>query len=212
MEDQAMAGAMTLYLNRTSPFARKVLVLIHEKGMEGDVAVVEVDPWSDPPDLLAVNPLSRIPALLLPDGAGLVESWAIADYLDHVGPGPRLMPQTGLPRMDTLKLMGLAQGLMDAAFAAVLESRRPEPQRAVDRLARHRAAIQRTLTRLDQRFTWNIPDPVDPLDMGAISVGAALSYLDFRHADLVWRDLAENVEPWFDAIRQRPSFRATEFG
>ena len=201
----------TLFVTRTSPYARKLLVLLHEKGMENDVAVTTVDPWADPADLLAVNPLSRVPALLLPDGSALVDSWAIAEHLDHVGSGPRLMPQTGLRRLDALKLVGLAQGLMDAAFGAVLESGRPERQRSTERIARARTAIQRTLTRLDHGFTWNTPDPVEPLDLGAISLATALSYLDFRHGDLVWRDFAENIEPWYDSIHQRPSFRATEF-
>ncbi|WP_162937536.1 glutathione S-transferase family protein [Indioceanicola profundi] len=212
MDDNATATKPSLFISRTSPYARKVLVVAHEKGMAHDLAIVEVDPWTSPAELLAANPLSRIPALALADGSALVESWVIADYLDHVGPGAKLLAQTGPVRLDALKLMGIAQGMIDAAYTAVLENRRPEAQRSADKLARHADVIRRAVAHLDQRFTWNTPDPVDPLGMGDIAVATALSYLDFRHADLGWRELGENLAAWYDVVRERPSFRHTDFG
>jgi glutathione S-transferase len=68
---------MKLFYNRPSPYARKVLVFIHEKKLADAVDLVAVDPWTDPPELLAATPLAKVPALLTEDRLLIVESTAI---------------------------------------------------------------------------------------------------------------------------------------
>lgn len=198
---------MKLYVARTSPYARKVQVLIHEKEATGLVEVVAVDPWTDPGALQAAVPSGKVPALVTGDGWSLGESWAIADYLDAVLPGRRLLPADGAGRWRGLRLSALAQGLTDAAFAAVMEGRRPEGERSPAWVARQMAAIARTLSALDAA----VPDlQADGFGLGGLSVAVALDYLDFRHAGLDWRAACPALAVWFAQHIGRPSLCATD--
>jgi len=201
----------TLYVAPTSPFARLVRVALAEIGMEEAVAVTPVDPWALPRELLSANPLSRVPALRLADGRSIVESWAIALWIDGQADSHRLLPVAEPQRTEVLALWGLAHGIMECAFTAVVEGRRPEAQRSADRTARLLDAVRRGVAALETRFTWNMPDPAEPLDLGDIATVCALTYLDFRHADLAWRADAPNLDDWSQAVAQRPSLRTTAF-
>lgn len=190
--------AMTLYNNRPSPYGRKVLVVAYEKQLMRQIVLHQVDPWSDPADLLAANPLCKVPALLTDDGRLITESSVISEYFDTVGTGPRLI---GDDRFDVMSRIGLAQGLIDAAFASVIERRRPAERQWSSWLDRQRRAIERTLTRartMDGRF-----------DLGDISLACGLAYLDFRLPDIGWRNEAPDLAAWLDEIAKRPSMQAT---
>ena len=79
---------MRLYQSATSPFARKVMVVIHETGLQGielaPVAGTPVAPGSMPVDR---NPLGKIPALVLDDGRTIFDSRVICEYLDGLHSG-----------------------------------------------------------------------------------------------------------------------------
>lgn len=198
---------MKLYIAKTSPYARKVLVLIHEKGALDRVQVVTLDPWADPAALHAATPVGKVPALVTDEGWCLTESWAIADYLDQVLPGPRLLPADGPDRWRVLRQTALAQGLMDAAFSAVIEGRRPAHERSPGWVVRQRAAITRALPILNADAAGLSTGPVD---LAGISIACALDYLDFRHGDLDWRALAPELVGWYADFVNRASLRATD--
>ena len=198
---------MKLFVTRTSPYARKALVVLHEKGLTDQVAVQAVDPWSDPPDLLGATPFAKVPALVLDDGAVLVESPMIAEYLDALVQQPRLLPETGAARWEVLRRAGWAQALADAAFAAVIEARRPPGEQSAAWIARQRAALRRALPVLEAQA----PPPDRRFDLGDAALACALAYLDFRHADLGWRKAAPHLAGWLDRACERPSLRATAF-
>lgn len=199
---------MKLYIARTSPYARKVAALVHEKGAEARtrVAILTVDPWADPADLHAAAPSGKVPALVTADGWCLGESWAIAEYLDAVLPGRRLLPAEGPARWRALRLSALAHGLMDAAFSAVIEGRRPAGEQSPGWVARQKAAIARSLPVLEAA----VPDLcAGGVDLGALSVACALDYLDFRHADIQWRQDCTLLSGWFAEIIGIASMEAT---
>lgn len=195
---------MQLYYNLSSPYARKARVAVHEKGLADRVTFIETDPWADPPDLLAVTPLSKVPVLVTEDGTVIAESDAIVQALDLMGHGGRLLPD-GRGRIEVLARAGLCQGLIDASFIAVLEARRPAAMRWGDWVSRQRNAVERTLTRA-AAFTLN----PQRFDMGDIALACALSYLDFRHPDLPWRTRHQALAAWCDAVSRRPSMQATK--
>lgn len=197
---------MKLYIARTSPYARKVLALVHEKQATERVQVVAIDPWSDPADLLTAVPSGKVPALVTDEGWCLGESWAIVDYLDAVLPGRRLLPPAGPDRWRSLRLSALAQGLLDAAFSAVIEGRRPPGERSPGWVVRQKSAIARTLPALEAAVADLVADDVG---LGGLSVACALDYLDFRHDDLDWRAGHPGLAAWFAGVIDRPSFRAT---
>jgi glutathione S-transferase len=187
---------MKLFFNKPSPYARKVLVVAHEKRLLDRIQLVETDPWSDPPDLHAATPIGKVPALLTDDGRLLTESLVIAEHLDRLGEGPRLAGGD-----DVAARVSLAQGFIDSAFGTVIERRRPAERQWPDWIARQRRAIERTLQRIE----------VAPgrFDLGDIGFAVGLAYLDFRLPEIAWRTTSPSLAAWLDAQARRPSLWAT---
>ena len=127
------------------------------------IVLVQIDPWSDPIELLAVTPIGRVPALVTDDGAVITDSTTICEYFDAVGPGPMLMEGD---RFEVMARAALAQGLIDAAFAAVVELRRPAELRWESWVSRQHRAIARTLEMLAPAG--------DRFDLGDITLASAL--------------------------------------
>lgn len=199
---------MQLIYSATSPYARKVRMLVIEKGLTDRVEVVVANPLQDPPELLAANPLAKVPALIVePDGVSgftLFNSPLLCAYLDSLS-APRLIPEAGPERWQVLRREALADGITDAAVSSVMEGRRIEPQRSPEWLARWRSAILRGVVELEKeaealgaRF-----------DLGAIASAAALAYLDFRLPQIDWRAQAPGLSAWLEGVRGRESFAAT---
>lgn len=190
---------MKLFHNPPSPYGRKVLVTAHEKGVLDRLEIAPVDPWQDPPDLLTATPLAKVPALVTPDGSLIPESTAICGYLDGLEPATRLTGNDPL----LLARVGLAQGLIDAAFALVLEGQRPAGKRWQPWIDRQSRALERTLRAVAA---------VDPerFDLGDISLACALAYLEFRLPEIGWREPRPDLAGWLDGVKRRPSMRATE--
>ena len=197
---------MRLFHSPTSPFVRKVMVTLHETGQAGDVTLVPamgtpVDPGSMP---LGQNPLGKIPALERDDGPAIYDSRVICRFLDdraraNLYPSPR--------QWEVLTLEATADGIMDAAVLMVYETRvRPEENRFAPWVDGQWAKIGRALDALEQRWLSHLNGP---LDMGQIAVGAALGYLDFRHADRGWRSGRPGLAAWAAVFAERPSMVAT---
>jgi len=83
---------MKLYYAKPSPYARRVRVLLRERGLLSRLDEIATAPWDSPAELLAVNPMSKVPALVLDDGTTLTESALIATHLDGMGDAAPLLP------------------------------------------------------------------------------------------------------------------------
>ena len=108
---------MKLFLNDSSPYARLVLVVIHEKHLIGEVELVWTDPWSSPPELMAVNPFAKVPALITREGLPLMDSVLICEYLIRIARGPALLADGGAPWLYALRKYAFGRGLIDAPSA-----------------------------------------------------------------------------------------------
>ena len=197
---------MRLYSSATSPFVRKVLVLIHEVRITG-IDLVPVSGTAVAPGTMPVdhNPLGKIPALVLDDGRTLFDSRVICRWLDdHAGAG--LYPAA--PQLwNTLTLEALADGILEAAVLMVYESRlRPEELRFAPWIEGQWAKIDRALSALENTRMDHLSGP---LDIGQIAVGAALGYLDFRHDARNWRKDRPSLTRWYQGFSARPSMQAT---
>lgn len=87
---------MELWYATTSPFACKVRIAAAELGLDDQIALVRVDPWTDD-SLRRRNPLCKVPSLVLDDGAVLFESTIICEWSDILAPGSgfsRIMGRT----------------------------------------------------------------------------------------------------------------------
>jgi glutathione S-transferase len=195
---------MKLYLNKASPYARLVQVVAHEKGLASELELVWTDPWASEKQLLVVTPFSKVPVLIAGDGLPLVESACICDYLDEHGAGPQLVPSSGEARLAVLRKLGLGRGLIDVAFGAVIQRRYGGADEKSFLIDRWRVSVTRAIEALNNDLTLSL----EP-DLGDLAIAVALSYVEFRMADLQWRVKAPRLSEWYARISGRTSMRAT---
>lgn len=192
---------MKLYHSPTSPFARKVRILIREKGALARVTEEPVSAMEDPAALHAANPLGKIPALVMNDGTSYFDSPLICEYLDVTLEGPSFIPTSHIERWRVQRLHALADGIMDAAVSLTFERNRPEEQRSEMWMGRWRRAIGRAVAVLEDEVT----DLDGAIDLGVIATSAALGYLDFRHAALDWQSNCPELAGWWRDFAKRAS-------
>jgi glutathione S-transferase len=187
-----------------SPYARKVRVLVLEKRLGDRVAMQSCLPFEKPADLVALNPLSKVPCLVLEDGTALYDSPFICEYLDQLS-APGLLPAVGPTRWATLGRQALADGILDAGVSIRLERQRAEAERSPAWVTRQTEVIERTLN----AFESAIIDFGERITLAHIALGCALAWLDFRMPDHDWRKRRPQLSDWFDKISERPSMLAT---
>ena len=197
---------MQLFYSPTSPYARKCRVVARERGLQDRIEETSLNPYDDPGELQAKNPLGRVPALVLDDGMALFDSPVICEYLDGLGSAPALIPASGTERFRVLVAAALAQGMTDSALNVTMEGRRPEGERSPAAVARWEASILRGLDAMNDHLS-GLPGD---LTLGHVACGCALGYLDLRHGHLNWRGGREPLAAWFEAFNARPSMRETD--
>jgi len=195
---------MQLWYARTSPFARKVRVVACELGLHDRIELIEVDPWTDS-RLRELNPLAKVPTLVLDDGSVLLESAVICDYLDALNLPQRLHPSSGPARWQALLSQGLADGALSAAGRLYADEHRSAHERSSAMMERFQHAIDASLDAFDTRW---LPDGCD-LTIGHVAMAVLMGYLDFRWPQRNWRANRPALAAWFDVFDQRPSMIAT---
>ena len=193
---------MKLIYNPASPFSRKVLVVLAEKGLDTRVEGVVVNPWEEPAALIAANPISQVPTLVLEDGTSLYDSAVIAAYLETLAASPRLLPDG--PALWPVRLTeAAADAICENVVKLRQEGLRPEAQRSPAHIERWRRTVTRSLDVLEAE------GPDGGLDLGEIALAVALEYIDLRQPDLNWRDRRPNLQARWRRLEARPSFRST---
>jgi glutathione S-transferase len=192
---------MKLYLNETSPYARLVTVVAHEKGLNGAIERALTDPWASSDELLAVNPFAKVPALVTDDGEPIVDSGSICLYLDDLGGARALLPASGTQRARALAKLGLGRSLIDCAFGVTIEKRFGGGEPALAK--RWHGAVERAIARLEQEAP-RLGAPAAP-DLGDLAIAVGLGYVAFRLPEVAWRDTAPRLAAWYDAMAARPS-------
>lgn len=196
---------MKLYCSKTSPYARKVRVVAHELGLSDLIEEIHCDPFEPSPELLAANPLSRIPTLITEKGESLPDSSLIIEYLHTRGRGLTALPR-GSRRWAALRRQQVAEGVIDAAFATVIEKRRPEGIRHVAFLDRQAEVIRRSIAVLDLEAGELSNDGAGIVE---VTTAVALAYLDLRMPYIEWRKAHEPLQRWCTGFALRPSMVAT---
>lgn len=179
-------------------------MVVLEAGLSDRVQEVTVNPFEDPYDLFVANPLGKVPVLVLSSGEAIFDSTVICAFLDSLGSGPRLIPET--PKAwKVLTYQALGDGMLDALFALVMERRRPAHEQSPTWQARWQAAFLRATDLLEAD-----PDAFGPdLTLAQITFGAALGYADFRTPDIDWRREHPRLAEAFAGFALRPSMQAT---
>lgn len=199
---------MKLIASLTSPFARKVRVVLAEKRMDCEFSV-DI-PWNEDTHVPDYNPLGKIPVLLMDDGTALYDSRVIVEYLDHASPVGLMLPQESRSRILVKRWEALADGISEAAAAIFIEKKRPELQQNAEWIERQQAKVKRGLAALAKDLgekTWCMGETFTLAD---IACGCALGYLDFRFPEIDWRTDYPNLARLAKKLAGRGSFSSTE--
>ncbi len=193
---------MKLFITPTSVYARKVRIVVREKGLADRIEEIVTLPVDAAPELLAVNPLSQIPALIDDDGQAWTDSSVIAAWLDGRGGGVPFLPEYGsdaywrVRRMETA-----AMGMIEMMAKIVYENRRPEGERSPFWLRRWEDNLVRAF-RMADAFD---PDP-GIFDMGTMNLAIAGTFCDFRLGHVDWRAVAPRIAAVQAELEKRQSF------
>jgi glutathione S-transferase len=195
-----------LYCSLNSPYARKARIIIHELGLKSRVEDVIVTLPADA-KFRAINPLGKIPALILDDGSAIYDSPVICEYLDELGNGP-FFPRAKLlreaqGRWRALTLQALGDGLADAVVRRNQERRLARSEEMIERQTR---AIEATFAVLDRMARKFPPEPT----IGELAVACAIGYLDLRAPEDGWRQRYPHLAEWLEVFSERPSAQATK--
>lgn len=198
---------MKLIGSLTSPYVRKIRIVLAEKKIDFDLVLDS--PWEEGNQVVALNPLGKVPVLVLDDESTLYDSRVIAEYLDTVAPNNRLIPASGRERISVKRWEALADGVLDAAVSAFLESRRPDGERSPSWIERQRDKIARSLRAMSEELGEQPWCHGNNLSLADIAVGCALGYVSFRLGDIRWSKPYPNLAHLYEKLMQRPAFAET---
>ena len=198
---------MKLFYAASSPFVRKVMACAIDLGLDSKIETVRAaaHPINRDKNILAASPLGQVPTLVTDEGLALYDSRVICEYLDQLGGGGKIFPRNST-RWQALVEQSAADGLLDAAVLCRYEAVvRPEELRYAPWRDGQMDKIEKALTQFE---AW-LPGFGDRFDIGTITVGCALGYLDFRFADLGWRTGRDGLAAWFAGFDARPAMEKT---
>lgn len=197
---------MKLYGSLTSPYVRKIRILIREKNLPCEFVLS--DAWAADSPIPALNPLGKVPVLALDNNEVLFDSPVIAEYLDSLKP-PALLAVSGEARWDMLRWEALADGMLDAVVTRLLESRRSAAQQSADNIRRQEEKIARSLEYTARRLGNGPWLMLDCFTLADLVMAVALEYTDFRYPH-DWRSRYPRLGQWLAGISQRSSFIETQ--
>ncbi len=205
---------MRLMYSATSPFVRRVRAVAIELGLADRLTLepVQLAPGRENREYAeVVNPLRKIPALVLDDGETLVESAVICQFLDELAGGGKLIPSAGPDRWRVLSQQAIAQGMAEAMVLARYElALRPEPLRWPEWISDQQQRFWSGVAWFEHRAQRALAPPAGGVDVSQLALACCLGYVDFRFAELDWRARAPCVQAWYEAIATRPSLALTD--
>ena len=208
---------MRLINAKPSPFGRKVMIALHEKGIPFDV-VWDI-PWHKDTSVAAHNPLEQLPILITDSGETLYESSYMLEWLEHHYPTPPLIPGDAALVLRVKLFRVLAVGVMDAIVRINFELARPADCQSREWMARQKRKIVGGIREIGGLLDGGRFAVSDTFTIADIEVGAVLGHLDFLIAnipplgellekDVDWRRLHPALEGYINGLERRPSFAA----
>lgn len=199
---------MKLIGSLTSPYVRKVRVVMAEKKIDYQFVIEDV--WSETTTIAESNPLGKVPTLIMEDSGAVFDSRVIVEYLDTLTPVGKLIPTSGRERAEVKCWEALGDGLLDAAILVRLENtQRDAEHRSEATLARQALKVDRAVRAMANGLAENPWCTGTHYTLADISVGCALGYLDFRFPENKWREDFPNLARLADKLAERASFKET---
>jgi glutathione S-transferase len=194
---------MKLIGSKTSPYVRKVRVILAEKGLPFEF--VEDNVWSAETKMSQFNPLVKVPALLLDDGRPVYDSVVICEYLDALPGGPKFIPSDPRERALVRTEEALGDGICDAGILMRLEKQRDAARQDPGWIARQHSKVESGIAAASRAVATH---PAGNFTLGDIALACALLWVDFRMPEMGWRKDAA-LKSWIERIESRPSFANT---
>jgi glutathione S-transferase len=198
---------MKLVASLTSPYARKVRIALAEKKIECEF--VEENVWSPDTQVTMLNPLGKVPVLVLDDGTPLYDSRVIVEHLDAVSPVGRLMPDRPRDRVGVHRWEALADGVLDAAILARLERQRPLPKQDSAWITRQLGKVLRGIRAASDDLGERSWCTGEAFNLADIAVGCMLLWIEFRMPEIAWREDYANLAKLLEKLEKRQSFKDT---
>ncbi len=198
---------MKLIGSYTSPYVRKISVVLLEKGIAFEF--VNDTPWEEVTQVPDYNPLGKVPTLVTDDGSIWFDSPVIVGYLELLDIAPALVPREPTLALWERQVEALADGILDAAVLLVRERQRPAQQQSEAFLLRQRQKIARGLDWLEQQINDQKIES-EPPRLGAIALGCAIGYLNFRRIAPGWCAERPLLVRLAGKLFERESFARTE--
>ena len=198
---------MKLIGSLTSPYVRKVRVVLAEKKIECEFLIDS--PWSPDSGVPNYNPLGKVPVLVLDDSTTLFDSAVIVEYIDSVAPNNKLMPESNRGRAEAKRWGAVGDGICDAAALIHLERKRPEAQQSPEWIGRQQDKITRSLAYLSEQLGENAWCMGIHYSLADVAVGCALGYLDFRFPEITWKNTYPNLAHLYEKLLRRAPFSET---
>lgn len=170
---------MKLIGSYTSPFVRKISILLLEKGITFEF--VNELPYNADSGVARYNPLGKVPALVTDEGEYWFDSPIIAEYIELLDIAPAMLPREPLAALKVRQLEALADGIMDAGLVSVREQARPAAQQSETELLRQREKITRSLDMLEG-YLADGTLKTDTVNLATIAIACAVGYLNFRRS------------------------------
>lgn len=195
-----------LLLTLTSPYARKCRMVAIEKGLDLPISIEP--PHAEGSRVASLNPLVKIPALLLDDGEVIYDSRVIVQALELWQPQPALLPADPHLRLQALRWEALADGVADAMVLVMMERQRPTERQDPAWIARQSAKVVAGLRAFEaavapRRFLLG-----DQLSLADLAVAAACGYVGLRGPALL-ADAGPGLHAWLAWLAERPSVAET---
>jgi glutathione S-transferase len=199
---------MKLIGSLSSPYVRKVRIVMAEKKLDYELALENV--WASDTAIMQSNPLGKVPCLIMEDGGAMFDSRVIVEYLDTLTPVGKLIPPNGRERAEVKCWEALADGVTDAAVLVRLEkTQRPAELQSPEWIERQRAKVDAGLKAMATGLKDKAYCTGTHYTLADVAVGCALGWISFRFPDIAWRDDHPSLAKLFEKLSERPSFRDT---
>ena len=198
---------MKLIGSYTSPYVRKISVMLLEKGIPFDF--INDVPHEPGCKITQFNPLGKVPALVTDDGEVFYDSPIIVQFIELMNVAPTLLPWQPLEALRVKQIEALADGVTDAAVALVLEGRRDPDKRNEAWVLRQREKLLRGLDALEKLAGKRTLLNSESLNVADIAVACCLGYLNFRRIAPGWCVEHPELVKLVERLFQRESFART---
>jgi glutathione S-transferase len=197
---------MKLVGSRTSPYVRKVRVILAERAIACDF--VEESAWTATTTVPRYNPLNKVPALVLDDGESIYDSVVISEYLDAIS-GNTFIPADPVQRAKVRRGEALGDGVADAGITAFTERKREASRQDTAWIARQMDKVDAGIEAIARELGGRPFLGGEKMNLADIACGCALFWVEFRMPELGWRDAKPNLKTWAERLEIRPSFDGT---